>query len=72
MKVACPKCGVTLILVLLEFQNGELMPCKLKCPKCSIPLESHKDFAVREGKLEPRLLMDAPPAGLGEKRQQGS
>lgn len=72
MKVACPKCGVTIILMLLEFQNGELMPCKFKCPKCSMPLEYHEDFAVREGKPDPRLLTDAPPAGTEEKRQTGS
>jgi hypothetical protein len=69
MKVACPKCGVTIVLLLLEFQNGQLVPCKFKCPKCTTPLEYHSDFAVREGRPEPRMLMDAAPASQDDRIQ---
>jgi hypothetical protein len=72
MKVACPKCGVSIILVILEFQNGELMPCRFKCPHCTTRLEYHKDFSIHDTPPEPKLLVDACCAELEVESQTDS
>lgn len=49
-----------MVLVLLEFRNGQMVPCKFKCPQCASPLQFDANFELRIGSPEPKLLADSP------------